>query len=314
MICDAEKGMCIAGVFGGLESGVTSNTKNIFLEAAWFNPVNIRKTFCATSCVPKLPRIFDKGVDISNTAKVLQRAAALIKEIAGGITGKIIDIYPEPQEKKQVVLKYHYLKKLSGKNYHPLAIKRILSSLDFDIIKESIDEITISIPFSKPDILLPADIVEEIVRIDGLDNILIPSSITISPANDALYLKEQLREKIAGFLTGLGFHEILTNSITNSKYFEDSTLANSVKMVNSLSAELNLLRPSMLHTGLETIAYNINHKMQNLQLFEFGKTYNTAAPNSYSEKEHCSLYISGKSVEESWNQKNTTHDFFMQKE
>ena len=166
MICNVEEGMCIAGVFGGLYSGVKESTSDIFLESAWFNPIIIRKTSFRHGLRTEAATRFEKGVDISNVVNVLKRAALLIKEVAGGaISSEIVDVYPDPKEKTQVAIKYHYLKKLSGKNYHPDAIKRILTSLGFEIIKEGIDELRVAVPFSKPDISLPADIVEEILRI-----------------------------------------------------------------------------------------------------------------------------------------------------
>jgi phenylalanyl-tRNA synthetase beta chain len=312
MICNGkEEGMCIAGVFGGLKSGVTANTKNIFLESAWFHPVSIRKTSVRHDLRTDAATRFEKGVDISNTVNVLKRAALLIKEIAGGeIASEIIDVYPDPKPKVEVALKNHYLKKLSGKNYHSDAIKRILTSLGFDIIREGQDEIRVAVPYSKPDISIPADIVEEILRIDGLDNIEIPATITISPSVESLRIKESLRDKIAGYLVGQGFVEILTNSITNSKYFEEAVLETTVKMINNLSEELNVLRPSMVETGLESISYNINRKNNNLQFFEFGKTYLTKGVGEYIEDEHLCLYITGSNHEDGWREKNKPQDFY----
>jgi phenylalanyl-tRNA synthetase beta chain len=191
MICNTEGGMCIAGVFGGLKSGVKAHTKNIFLESAWFNPISIRKTSFRHGLRTEAATRFEKGVDISNTVTVLKRAALLIKELAGGeIASDVVDVYPNPKPKAQVVLKNHYLKKLSGKNYHSDAVKTILTSLGFEIMREGMDELWVEVPYSKTDISLPADVVEEIVRIDGLDNIAIPASISISPAVDELGLHE----------------------------------------------------------------------------------------------------------------------------
>lgn len=311
MICNAKEGMCIAGVFGGLKSGVTANTRNIFLESAWFHPVSIRKTSVRHELRTDAATRFEKGVDISNTVNVLKRAALLIKEIAGGeIASEIVDVYPDPQPKTEVSLKNHYLKKLSGKNYHGDAIKRILTSLGFEIVREGQDELRVAVPYSKPDISIPADIVEEILRIDGLDNIEIPATITISPAVEKLGQKESLKDKIAGYLVGQGFTEILTNSITNSKYFEEEVLAVTVKMINNLSEELNVLRPSMLETGLESIAYNLNRRNQHLQLFELGKTYFTKNVGEYTEEEHLCLYITGANHEDSWREKSKANDFY----
>lgn len=312
MICNGNgDGMCIAGVFGGLKSGVTANTRNIFLESAWFHPVSIRKTSVRHELRTDAATRFEKGVDISNTVNVLKRAAMLIKEVAGGeIASEVVDVYPDPKPKREVTLRNHYLKKLSGKNYHADAIKRILTSLGFDIIREGQDEIRVAVPYSKPDISIPADIVEEILRIDGLDNIEIPATITISPSVESLRIKESLRDKIAGWLVGQGYVEILTNSITNSRYFSEEVLRSTVKMINNLSEELNVLRPSMVETGLESIAYNINRRNTNLQFFEFGKTYATNGVGEYEEDERLALYITGNNHEDSWREKAKARDFY----
>lgn len=314
MICNANEGMCIAGVFGGTKSGIKDTTRNIFLESAWFNPVNIRRTSVHHGLRTDAATRFEKGVDISNTVNVLKRAALLIKEIAGGeISSEIIDVYPDPKDKVQVALKYHYLKKLSGKNYHPDAIRNILESLGFEIVKEGMDELRVAAPYNKPDINLPADVVEEIIRIDGIDNIEIPKTITISPANEELGTKDKLKNKIADYLVGLGFREVLTNSITNSKYYDETVLATAVKMINNLSADLDVLRPSMLETGLESIAYNINRKSSNIRFFEFGKTYHSSGIGSYIETEHLSIFITGSSDNDAWREKAKPTDFFVAK-
>lgn len=311
MICDAEKGMCIAGVFGGLTSGVKEETKNIFLESAWFDPVSIRKTSFRHQLRTDAATRFEKGVDISNTVNVLKRAAMLIKELAGGeIASEVIDVYPDPQPKKQIIFKFQFLKKLSGKNYHPDAIKKILQSLGFTIVREDIDAVWLEVPYHKQDISLPADIVEEIVRIDGLDNIEIPSSITITPSVETNTKGDALKDKIAGFLTGLGFNEILTNSITNSKYFTKDVLKNTVHLLNNLSSELDVLRPAMLPTALEVIAFNQNRKNTNLRFFEFGKTYATNGTGSYTEEDHFCLYLTGNIQEGHWRNKAKDADMY----
>ena len=264
MICNAEEPMCIGGVYGGAHSGVTNITKNIFLESAWFNPVYIRKTSLRHGLRTDAASRFEKGVDISNTVQVLKRAAMMIKEIAGGdIASDVVDVYPAPAEKTAVSLKYHYLKKLSGKNYHGDTIKNILNSLGFELLKEGADEMRMAVPFSKPDILIPADIVEEIMRIDGLDNIEIPAMITMFPSPEMNTQEAGYLEKVANYLVGAGFDEIFTNSITNSSYYPDEVLKSTVKMINNLSEELNIMRPGMMETGLETVAYNLNRKNNN---------------------------------------------------
>ena len=314
MICNNKEGMCIAGIYGGKESAVVATTKNIILESAWFHPSSIRISSVFHGLRTDAATRFEKGVDIDNTVNVLKRAALMIKELAGGeLSSEIVDVYPSPKPKTEVSLKHHYLKKLSGKNYHPDKVNRILTALGFEILKEGMDELRVAVPRSKPDISLPADIVEEIIRIDGLDNIEIPSTITISPATDQSALKENLKDKIANYLVGQGFIEILTNSITNSKYFSEETLNSSVKMINNLSADLDILRPSMLETGLETIAYNLNRKNNNLLCFEFGKTYASSGPGNYSEAELLALYFTGNDQEESWHQKSRSLDIFKAK-
>jgi len=314
MICDAKEGVCIAGVFGGLYSGVTDKTKNIFLESAWFNPINIRKTSFYHGLRTDAASRFEKGIDISNTVNVLKRAALMIKEICGGqISSEVVDVYPEPKERLKITLKYHYLKKLSGKNYHPDTVKGILISLGFEIVKEGLDELSVAAPFHKPDISLPADVVEEIIRIDGLDNIEIPFSITMTPSVEENYAEGIFREKVSGYLTGLGFSEIMTNSITNEAYFDETELTGSVKMLNSLSAELNIMRPSMLETGLESIAHNLNRKNNDLKFFDFGKTYKTSGQGRFHETEHLCLYITGSANETSWRQPAIKSDFYFLK-
>lgn len=311
MICNAEAPMCMAGVYGGIHSGVTATTKNIFLESAWFNPTTIRKTSLRHGLRTDAASRFEKGVDISNTVVVLKRAATLIKEIAGGeIASDIIDIYPAPKEKTEVALKYHYLKKLSGKNYHGDTIKNILHSLGFELIKEGDDEMRFKVPFSKPDISIGADIVEEIMRIDGLDNVEIPTMITIAPSVETLAHEVAYTEKTAEYLAGSGFREIFTNSITNSAYYPDEVLQQTVKMINNLSEELNILRPAMMETGLISIAYNLNRKNNDLKFFEFGKTYGVTEVGKYTEDNHLAIYITGNKTADTWKAKGEKTDFY----
>lgn len=312
IICDGNsQPMCIAGVFGGSKSGVTASTKNIFLESAWFNPVDIRKTSFRHGLRTDAATRFEKNVDISNTVNVLTRAALLIKELAGGeIASAIVDVYPQPAQQSQVTLKYSFLKKLSGKSYTPNAVKSILAALGFEVVQETAEQIQVAAPFSKPDIHLPADVVEEIMRIDGLDNVEIPSAITISPSVETNRNKYVYHEKMANYLVGAGFNEIFTNSITNAAYFSEAELGNAVKLLNNLSADHNIMRPSMLQTGLEAIAHNINRKNNDLRFFEFGKTYSTSGPGKYDEHEHLCFYVTGQVQEDGWKGKGTAADIF----
>ncbi|HEY8389109.1 MAG TPA: phenylalanine--tRNA ligase subunit beta [Parasegetibacter sp.] len=311
MICNAEEPMCIAGVYGGLKSGVSGKTVNIFLESAWFEPTTIRQTSFRHGLRTDAATRFEKGVDISNTVNVLKRAALLIKEIAGGeIASDLIDVYPSPQVKTEVTLKHHYLKKLSGKNYHPDTVRKILTSLGFEFLKEGQDDTWWAVPFSKRDITQAADIVEEIMRIDGLDNVEIPDTINISPSVEKESFKYSFKEKIAGFLTGNGFHEIFTNSITNSAYYSEEELATAVKMVNNLSAELNIMRPDILQTGLESVAFNINRKNSDIRFFDFGKTYKTPQAGEYIETNHLAIFVTGNVKTDHWKHKANPADFY----
>jgi phenylalanyl-tRNA synthetase beta chain len=312
MICNGlEEPMCMGGVFGGLHSGVSDSTTNIFLESAWFHPVSIRKTSFRHGLRTDAAARFEKGVDISNTVNVLKRAASLIVETGGGQIGsEVVDVYPEPRERKQVAIKFHYLKKLSGKNYHPDAVKQILESLGFEFIKEGMDDLWFAVPYSKPDISLPADLVEEIMRIDGYDNVEIPTAINMAPAADLLGPAEVLQEKLASYLTGLGFSEILTNSITNSKYYSEEVLAQGVRMLNNLSADLDMLRPSLLETGLESVVNNLNRKNHNLRFFEFGKTYHSAGVGQYSEQRRLALFLTGQLSATHWRQPASEADIY----
>lgn len=314
MICSATKPIAMAGVMGGLRSGINEKTTDVFLESAWFNPQTIRKTSIRHGIRSDAALLFEKGVDISNVVYAIKRAAILILEIAGGkISGDIKDEYPEPREKTVVVLKYHYLKKLTGKSYHQDTVTKILLSLGFEILKEGIDEITVAVPFNKADILLPADVVEEIIRIDGLDNIEIPGTISFGYSAGESMTKENLRAKAGNFLVGNGFLEIMTNSLTNSRYYNDGVLQQSVKLLNNISVELDILKPSMLETALESISYNINRRNRDLLFFEFGKTYKQIAESKYEEKEHLSIFLTGEIKEGNWRMKPQAADFFYTK-
>jgi phenylalanyl-tRNA synthetase beta chain len=310
MICDAEGPLCIAGVFGGLKSGIKNTSTELFLESAWFNPSVIRRTSFRHGLRTDAAIHFEKGMDISGTVIALKRASSLIREYGGGsMSSAISDIYPDPFPKTQILLKYHYLKKLSGKNYHSLAVKNILLSLGFEILRDGLDDLLIAVPFHKPDVQLPADLVEEIMRIDGYDHIEIPANINISPSVETGREAAAIQEKVAGFLVGSGFNEIFTNSITNSNYFSESELRTAVRMINNLSADLNIMRPSLLETGLESISWNINRKNSNLRFFEFGKTYESSQSGKYAEMNHCCLYITGNLQHESWKGKPAPVDF-----
>ena len=309
MICNAKEGMCIAGVFGGLQSGVKESTRSLFIESAFFDGINIRKTSFRHGLRTDAATRFEKGTDIEATVRVLERAVQLIKEIAGGtVLGALIDCYPAPQPKKTVEVRWSMLHKLSGKQYSATAVKNILTSLEFEWRREDADSFEVAVPTHKTDISMQADIVEEIIRIDGLDNIEIPTQIKLSPAIDPEGWKATVKEKIANQLAGMGFQEMMTNSITNAAYYNNS--GGLVTMINSLSATLNCLRPGMLETALEVVAHNLNHRNLNLRLFEFGKIYTRSEKDNFQELERCCLVITGQKNESSWKQTATAADFY----
>jgi phenylalanyl-tRNA synthetase beta chain len=311
MICDANSNpMCIGGVFGGLESGVSESTKNIFLESAYFNPISIRKTSFRHQLRTDAAMHFEKSVDIGQTLEVLKKASNLICENAGGtIQSDPVDQYPSPKEQPIVTLQYTYLKKMSGKAYPQVTVNQILSGLGFIIKGENIECITVQAPTHKTDVSISADLIEEIMRIDGFDNIEIPSMISISPSVSGENRDHQLREKLSGMLVGQGFNEMLNNSITHSANYTEEEMQGAVKMLNNLSAELDTLRLSMLETGLQTVARNLNHRNENLKLFEFGKTY-SRINSKFAEETHLAMFTTGSITETAWNKKAAPADLY----
>ena len=311
MICDNDsRPMCIGGVFGGIESGVSSSTKNIFLESAFFNPVSIRKTSFRHQLRTDAAMHFEKSVDIGQTLAVLKKASNLICDNAGGkIQSDPVDIYPSPKEQPVVTLQYSYLKKMSGKEYPQETVRQILSGLGFIVKNENEESLTVQTPTHKTDVSIAADLVEEIMRIDGFDNIEIPSMISISPSVSGENRDHHLREKLSGMLVGLGFNEMLNNSITHSANYTEEEMQGAVKMLNNLSAELDTLRLSMLETGLQTVARNLNHRNENLKLFEFGKTY-SRINNKFAEETHLAMFTTGSITETAWNIKAAPADLY----
>ncbi len=312
IICDGNsEPMCIAGVFGGKSSGVSMETVNIFLESACFNAGMIRKTSFRHNLRTDAATHFEKGIDIGNTVNVLQRAAQLICELAGGeLASDIVDVYPSPAKKGKITVSYDYLRRISGKKYARETVRGVLESLSFGIEADNEHEFRVSVPLHKTDVTLPADIAEEVMRIDGFDQIDIPTSITITPATEKNILPSVLKEKISNILAGMGYFEIMNNSITNSAFLTAEELPTAVRMMNNLSAELDSLRVSMLETGLQTVLHNLNRKNTNLRLFEFGKTYSTAGAGKYLEVEHLAIFLSGKSREENWHNKKEISDIY----
>lgn len=290
MICDSEGGMCIAGVYGGLHSGVQADTQNIFLESAWFQPESIRKTSMRYQLRTDAATRFEKGADINQVIYALKRAAGMILEMAGGeISGTLIDLYPQPKPTPEVQISYSQIHHLSGKKYSEQTILQILKSLRFEILHTDTEGILVGVPSSKSDISLPADIVEEIMRVDGLDQIAFPGKLSYTMPDPEHAFRSNIKRQVSAQLVAKGFYEMFTNSITNAAYYPERN--DLVQMMNSLSANLDVMRPSMLETGLESMAYNFNRRNQHLKFFEFGKVY-TRQDEKFQETEMLALFVS----------------------
>jgi phenylalanyl-tRNA synthetase beta chain len=311
MICDAEGGMCIAGVFGGADSGVTSSTKNIFLESAYFSSTGIRKTAARHNLRTDAAMHFEKGTDPNITVEALKRAAVLITEICGGeVSSDIIDIYPNPIEGWRFTVSYQRILKLAGFAIEKEIIKEILTRLEIKIEKEEGDELNLLVPAFKTDVKREADIVEEIIRIYGYNSFSLPrqmkTSLSFSPKIDP----QKLENTVADMLSGFGLNEIMTNSITQSKFEQQQSLQKqAVKLLNSQTAELDSLRTDVMYSGLEVIAYNQNRKQADLRLYEFGKTYHQQQ-DKYQEQRHLALWLTGKTLEDNWLAKGEKYNFY----
>jgi phenylalanyl-tRNA synthetase beta chain len=308
VIANASEAMCIAGVYGGANSGVKQSTTSIFLESAWFAPHCVRATSTRLGLRTDAATRFEKGVDVSQTRYALDRAISLLVEFAGAtIASAVHDVYPTPLPVHNIKVSYSYINKLSGAQYLPKQINNILLHLCFSIIEQNSDGVVVQVPYAKPDVKLPADIVEEIMRIDGLNNIPFTGRINFAINKTNNNSTRSIKEKVAQYLTHLGYYELFTNSITNGKYYNEDTTV--VSMLNSLSAELNVLRPSMLETGLQAVAFNINRKNTNLQLFEIGKVYHNHN-GKYVETEELHLYCTGTKQAQHWQAATTPLSIF----
>ena len=316
MICDAEKPMCIAGVFGGEHSGVSETTTNIFLESAYFDPVSVRRTAKRHGLNTDASFRFERGIDPNITEYALMRAALLITEIAGGeITSDIVDIYPKKIEDHQVILNFENATRLIGQEIPRETIKEILTSLDIKIENVTETGIGMTIPAYRNDVTREADVIEEILRVFGYNNINFTTKLNASIATTQKVEDYVIQNKVGDQLTALGFHEMLCNSLTNEAYMDLSTsLKNnhSVQILNPLSKDLEVMRQSMIFGALEAVAYNNNRKTSNVKLFEFGRTYHNF-PRSREEKKHLALVIAGDRTEPSWATTSKKSDFFFGK-
>ena len=322
-ICNEEDPMCIAGVFGGKGSGTYETTKNVVLESAYFHPTWIRKSARRHGLSTDASFRFERGVDPNGTIYALQQAAILCKELAGGkVSMEIVDVYPEKMENAVVDLTYKYVHDLVGKDIPVEKIKSICESLEMKVLEETAESLKLEIPAYRVDVTRPCDVVEDILRIYGYNNVEIPTqlkgSLVIKGDEDQ---KHKLANLVSEQLVGEGFNEILNNSLTKGAYYEGSAsfpAENCVKIMNPLSTDLNVMRQTLLFGGLESVQHNVNRKRGNLRFFEFGNVYtfdpekeNLDDPmQAYKEQYHAALWITGKRVEGSWAHANEDSNFY----
>jgi phenylalanyl-tRNA synthetase beta chain len=310
--------MCIAGVFGGKGSGTYETTRNVVLESAYFHPTWIRKSARRHGLSTDASFRFERGVDPNAAVEALKYAAILCKELAGGkVSMDICDVYPEKMENAQVDLKYSYVNSLIGKNIPADTIKNICDSLEMKVLKESAEGLLLEIPGYRVDVTRPCDVVEDILRIYGYNNVEIPtqlkSSLVIKADEDR---KHKLQNLVSEQLVGAGFNEILNNSLTKVSYYEDKN--DVVRIVNPLSSDLGVMRQTLLYGGLESVEHNVKRKAQNLHFFEFGNCYffdpekeNLDNPmQAYKEENYLGLWITGKRVEGSWAHPNEDTTYY----
>lgn len=308
MICNAEEPMCIAGVFGGISSGIKQSTTKIFLESAWFDAVSIRKTSKRHGLKTDASFRFERGTDPEMTVTALMRAAILIQDLAGGyISSDISDIYPEPAKPFDVSITFRNVARLIGKTIAPEEIRSTLGGLGIKITAEDAEGMSLEVPSYKVDVSREVDIIEEILRIHGYDNIEIPAQIRASLNPSHKPDKEVLQNQIADLLTANGFFEILSNSLTKIAYSSQPDLA--VRVLNPLSSDLDVMRQSLLFSGLEAISYNQNRRNADLKLYEFGKVYNLDN-EGYRENQRLSVLITGARHAENWNSKTVGSGFY----
>ena len=316
MICDAEKPLCIDGIFGGSRSVVTEYTTSIFLESAYFDPVSIRKTAKRHGLNTDASFRFERGIDPSITKYALKRAALLIIEVAGGeISSEISDTYPNKVKDYQVLLNFENAKKIIGEEIPKETIKSILASLEIKVNNVTETGLGLTVPAYRNDVQREADIIEEILRVYGYNAIGITQKLNASISGSSRLEDFKIQNIVGDQLVSQGFFEIMTNSLTTSKYIELSnefTTTQTIKILNPLSNDLAVMRQSLLFSGLETVAHNINRKREDLKLFEFGKTYHHIS-DKREEYKHLTLFVTGKKTKERWNANTNPSNFFFLK-
>lgn len=321
MICDEKKPMCIAGVFGGLNSGVTEQTRNLFLESAYFDPRTIRKTSKFHGLQTDASFRFERGADYNITVYALQRAALLIKEIAGGeISSEIIDVYPSPFANPVVQLQWSILDRLAGQVLERKTVMNIIVSLGIHILSETSEGLRLEIPPYKADVLRDVDVIEEILRIYGYNNIDFSSAIKSSISFIGKPDRDQVQNIVSDFLSSNGFFEIMNNSLTKSTYYEGNQKFRKkdvVQIFNPVSSDLDIMRQTLLFGGLESIVYNQNRKNPDVRFYEFGNVYfkdpgitSESSLEKYREEKHLSLFLAGQIIKENWNTRERNTDFY----
>ena len=314
MICDEKGPLCIAGVFGGKKSGVSENSSSIFLESAYFNPVTIRKSAKRHQLNTDASFRFERGIDPTITEYALKRAALLIQEVAGGeITSDLINVYPKKIEDFSVFLNFSKAAKIIGEELPKDTIKKILVSLDIKVNSVSDAGLGLTIPAYRVDVQREIDVIEEILRVYGYNNIKFSKKVNATVSNSPRNEDYKVQNVIATQLNSQGFNEMMANSLTTATYVELSEELNpshNVTMLNPLSADLATMRQSLLFSGLEVVSYNINRKNADLKLFEFGKTYHNYLAG-YEEIKHLSLFLTGSRNQESWTGAQKPSDFFL---
>ena len=314
MICDEKGPLCIAGVFGGKKSGVSESTNSIFLESAYFNPVSVRKSAKRHQLNTDASFRFERGIDPTITEYALKRAALLIQEVAGGeITSDLINVYPKKIEDFNVFLNFSNVDKIIGEKLPRDIIKKILVSLDIKVNSVSDAGLGLTIPSYRVDVQREIDVIEEILRVYGYNNISFSKKLNATVFNAPRNEDYKIQNTIASQLNSQGFHEMMANSLTTASYIQLSEVLNddyNVTILNPLSADLSTMRQSLLFSGLEAVSYNINRKNADLKLFEFGKTYHNY-PVGYEEKKHMSLFLTGNRNQESWTSVQKVSDFFL---
>ena len=322
MICDGNsKGMCIGGVFGGIQSGVKDSTKNIFLESAHFNAKWIRRSSTRHDLRTDAAKVFEKGSDPNVCVYALKRAAAMIVELAGGeIASEVVDIYPSPIEPAKIEVQYDYVNRLIGTSISPKEINAILLAMDMEIVSESEASFTVAVPTNKADVTRPADVVEEVLRVYGLDNVPVPYQMRSSMIERETPNPNEIKNAVSDYLAANGFNECMALSLSESKYYQEILPIDENELVwvnNTSNVHLDIMRPTMLFSGLEAVLHNQNRQQADLKIFESGKTYRRRTASGkpqpgengvdkvdvkriFDEQEHLTIFMTGQQWGESW--------------